>query len=115
MILAAARESPPLADFRIEEPNLAKLRDARTLLSSFTGIVSRSAPSTKLLEPSLPDAVVKEWAPGIFRLLQTLASVYVEAAAGDELARLLVFFPGQARVRGRAGAILELGRGKGDA
>ncbi|CAE7834282.1 Gorasp2 [Symbiodinium sp. CCMP2592] len=106
MILAAARESPPLADFRIEEPNLAKLRDARTLLSSFTGIVSRTAPNTKLLEPSLPDAVVKEWAPGIFRLLQTLANVYVEAAAGDELARLLVFFPAKPELEGVLGRYL---------
>ncbi|CAE7494641.1 TTLL9, partial [Symbiodinium necroappetens] len=106
MILAAARESPPLADSRLEEPNLAKLRDARTLLSSFTGIVSRTAPSTKLLEPSLPDAVVKEWAPGIFRLLQTLAHVYVEAAAGDELARLLVFFPAKPELEGVLGRYL---------
>ena len=98
MLLTAARESPPMADFKLEEPNLAKLRDARTLLSSFCGVVSRTAP--KVLEPSLPDPVVKDWAPGIFRLLQTMANLYVEAAAGDELARLLVFFPAKPELEG---------------
>ncbi|CAJ1361184.1 unnamed protein product, partial [Effrenium voratum] len=66
---AAEASTAPRASQALEETGLAQLKDTRTMLATFVGLVSRTASATPAARNGLADAIVAEWAPGIFGLL----------------------------------------------
>eukprot|EP00930_Biecheleria_cincta_P034172 TRINITY_DN23631_c0_g2_i1.p1 TRINITY_DN23631_c0_g2~~TRINITY_DN23631_c0_g2_i1.p1 ORF type:complete len:1356 (-),score=263.01 TRINITY_DN23631_c0_g2_i1:261-4328(-) len=99
------------------EQNRDRLRDIRTLLNTFTGVVARASncvgdtskdcnmeDGTDTRAP-LASTIVRDWAPGIFNLLQALSGLCVLAvASGDEAAQTLVLLPARAEHEGMLGS-----------
>lgn len=95
---AAATPPPGTGANKFEEPNLGKLRDLRTLLATFTGVISKTATPNgvhtcgdNFAQDHVAAQVVQAWAPGIFAVARGLAGLSVLAhGTGNQAALMLL-------------------------